>query len=135
MPLSHACLDAKTFLTRESKLTESTAAQQPDDKASEDPDSRQDIVGLVTDLLFCVKWQDFFCISLHGDEFDCHPWDSTESRFTKFCLADLPSLVCIVEITDSKLLTLNCKKSLSSHFRDIYMYIEELLHLVGHLNC
>lgn len=62
MPLSHACLDAKTFLTRESKLTESTAAQQPDDKASEDPDSRQDIVGLVTDLLFCVKWQDFFAL-------------------------------------------------------------------------
>lgn len=83
----------------------STVAQQPDDKASEDCDSRQDTLGLVTDLFFCVKWQVFFCVGHHGEEFDHYPWDTTESGFTKPALADLPSLLCITEISDSKLLT------------------------------
>lgn len=83
----------------------SAVARQPDDNASEDRDSRQGTLSLVTDLFFCVKRQGFFRVSLHGDEFDGHPWDSTESGFTKLTLADLPSLLCITEISDSKLLT------------------------------
>lgn len=83
----------------------STVAQQPDDSASGDRDSRQDTLGLGIDLFFCVKRQGFLHVSLHGDEFDHHPWDSTEGGFTKLTLADLPSLLCITEFSDSKLLT------------------------------
>ena len=83
----------------------STVPQQPDDNASEDRGSREGTLGLVTDLFFWVKRQGFFGVSLHGDEFDRHPWDSTESGCTKLTLADLPSLLCMTEISDSKLLT------------------------------
>lgn len=78
---------------------------QPDDNTSKDSNLRESTIGLVTDLFICVKLQGFFGVSLHGDEFDRHPWDSTESSFTKLTLADLPSLLCITEIGDSKLLT------------------------------
>jgi len=56
----------------------STVAQQLRSNTSEDCDSRQGSLGLVTDLFFCVKRQGFIRVSLHGDEFDRHPWDSTE---------------------------------------------------------
>lgn len=77
----------------------STVAQQPNDNASEDCDSRQGTLPLVTDLFFCVKWQRVFFVGFHGDEFDCHPWENSESSFEKFTLADLPSLLRITEIS------------------------------------
>lgn len=102
----------------------STAAQQPDNNASGDRNSREGTIGLITDLFFCAIQQGFLRVSLHGDEFDRHPRDSAE-WFRKLTLADLH--LCCVSREPS---TLNCRKSLP-----IWGIKNTLPRLAGNPNC
>lgn len=96
----------------------STVAQQFDDNASEDRDSRQGTPGLVTDLFLCVKQHGFFSCQSPWWWVWPSPLGQHWARFYKAHLGRFTITAMYHRNQRRQAIdTLNCRKSLSSHLR------------------